>query len=168
MMAKHTASQKTRAIKTILKSKIPKDLKNHDSFLREVEILKILDHPNIMKMYESFEDSKNYHLVTEYCSGGELFDYIVSKKNLSEKVACNIMHQLLSVLIYSHSNGIVHRDLKPENLLLEKKPSGSDVQIKVIDWGTSALIEPGDKLKAQFGTPYYIAPEVLNNLYDER
>jgi len=92
MMAKHTASQKTRAIKTILKSKIPKDLKNHDSFLREVEILKILDHPNIMKMYESFEDSKNYHLVTEYCSGGELFDYIVSKKNLSEKVACNIMH----------------------------------------------------------------------------
>ena len=151
MVAKHIASDKIRAVKTILKSKVPKDLKNHDSFIRESEILKILDHPNIMKMYEFYEDSKNYHLCTEYCSGGELFDYIVSKKNLNEKTACNIMHQLLSVLIYSHSNGVVHRDLKPENLLLERKPvasDGSDVQIKVIDWGTSALIEPGDKLKS--------------------
>ena len=94
-----------------------------------------MDHPNILKIYEFFQDEKRYFLVTELCTGGELFDKISDETYFSEQDAANIVKQVLSAINYIHSNSVVHRDLKPENLLLdmdEQKP-----KIKIIDFGTA-------------------------------
>ena len=104
-----------------------------------------MDHPNILKIYEVFEDDKFIHLVTELCTGGELFDYILEKKKFSEKIAAHFLKQLFQAIVYCHHKGIVHRDLKPENLLLEKHANTAN--LKVIDFGTSALIDPNKKLR---------------------
>lgn len=85
----------------------------------EINILKELDHPNIVRMYEFFEDAKRYYLVTEICKGGELFDEIIARGKFSEKDAAVLIKQVLSCMLYCHNNNIVHRDLKPENILLE-------------------------------------------------
>ena len=125
-----------------------------------------MDHPNILRMYEFYEDNCNYHLVTEICTGGELFDRIVEQEHLSEKYCAEIMEQVISGVNYCHQKNIVHRDLKPENLLLlNKKPNSP---IKIIDFGTSQAFDPTKKMKARLGTPYYIAPEVLNKKYNEK
>jgi calcium-dependent protein kinase len=155
-----------RAIKTIRKSLISSDMKKKTKFFTEVDILKQTDHPNIVKFYEFFEDSKHYHLVTEIVQSGELFDYITSSKTISESIAAHFIKQVLSAVHYCHSKGIVHRDLKPENLLLERK--SSDSILKVIDFGTSALFDPKKKLTHKYGTSYYIAPEVLEKNYNEK
>lgn len=134
--------------------------------LMEVSILKSLDHPNIVKLLEMYEDEKYYYLVQEYCSGGELFDKIQEFHSFSEKQAAEYMRQIVSAIYYCHERGIVHRDLKPENLLIEsKKPNA---QLKVIDFGVSAKYKKGEKLHEKYGTPYYIAPEVLLRNYDEK
>jgi calcium-dependent protein kinase len=108
-------------------------------FYSEINILKNLSHPHILKLYEFYEDSKNIYMVTEMCTGGDLFDHVAGQRFLTEPIAANIMHQLLSAIHYCHSNGVIHRDLKPENLLLESKPKSRDEKlfIKVIDFGTS-------------------------------
>jgi calcium-dependent protein kinase len=125
-----------------------------------------MDHPNILKLYEVFEDQKFIHLVTELCQGGELFDYILEKRKFSEKTAAHFMKQLFQAIAYCHRKGIVHRDLKPENLLLEQH--SETASIKVIDFGTSALIDPKKVLSQKLGTPYYTAPEVLKSNYNEK
>jgi len=104
------------------------------SFKYEISILKKLDHPNILKLYEVFEDEKRYYLVTELCRGGELFDEIVNKVHFSEKEAATIILQILQAVSYCHSLGIVHRDLKPENVLIDKEMNNI---LKIIDFGTS-------------------------------
>ena len=91
-----------------------------ESFKTEMATLKKLDHPNILKLYEVFEDSKKYFLVTEYCKGGELFDEIKRRVTFSEQDAAHIISQLLKGIVYCHGLGIVHRDLKPENVLIDK------------------------------------------------
>ena len=91
-----------------------------ESFENEVATLKVLDHPNILKLYEVFEDKKKYFLVTELCLGGELFDEIINKGRLFERDAANVILQMLKGIAYCHSQGIVHRDLKPENILIDK------------------------------------------------
>lgn len=91
------------------------------SLYNEINILKSLDHPHIMKLYEVYQDESSVYLVTEYLQGGELFDAILNSKHFNETIAAKIMKQLLSVIAYCHSNNIVHRDLKPENLLLINK-----------------------------------------------
>jgi calcium-dependent protein kinase len=131
----------------------------------EVEILKKLIHPNIMQIFEFYEDKKNFYIITEFCDGGELFDKIVEKGQLSESDAANIMKQLLSAVSYIHGNQIVHRDLKPENILLDTKKNNI---IKIIDWGTARFFEKNKKMNRISGTPYYIAPEVLLEKYDEK
>lgn len=125
-----------------------------------------MDHPNIIKIYEVYEDDKHIHLVTELCTGGELFDYILEKKRFSEKIAAHFLKQLFQAIVYCHHKGIVHRDLKPENLLLEKHANTAN--LKVIDFGTSALIDPNKKLKQKLGTPYYTAPEIIKSKYNEK
>lgn len=130
----------------------------------EINNLRDLDHPNILKMYEFYEDPKRYYIVTEICKGGELFDEIKERKFFSEEEASKLMRQVLSCINYCHMNHIVHRDLKPENILLEKNKEMD--QIKIIDFGTSLLFdEDNDKLREKIGTPYYIAPEVLSKKY---
>ena len=136
-----------------------------------MEILSRLSHPNIIRLYEVYEDRLHYNMVTEHCSGGELFDYIVKRRNLTEQFAANVMYQLMSAVNYLHSNNIIHRDLKPENLLLESKPSGftlGNVIIKVSDFGCSLISQKNRKQTQRSGTAYYIAPEVLNQEYDNK
>ncbi|OMJ74256.1 hypothetical protein SteCoe_26883 [Stentor coeruleus] len=162
----HKASGHKRAIKTIQKESITKDMKEHSNFFNEVDILIKADHPNIVKLYEWYEDDKYYHLVTEFVSGGELFDFIIKSRMLSEPIAAHFMKQILSAVAYCHSNNIVHRDLKPENLLLEK--DSADSLLKIIDFGTSKIYDNGGKMTQKYGTAYYIAPEVLRRDYTEK
>ena len=130
----------------------------------EIDILKNLDHPNILRLYEVFEDKKYIYLVTEYCQGGELFDEIISRQRFNEKDAAVIVKQLLSAIAYCHSKKVCHRDLKPENILIDNKET---LSIKLIDFGTSQRFEDEEKMELVLGTAYYIAPEVLKGQYDE-
>lgn len=91
------------------------------TLVSEVNILKTLDHPNIIKVYEFYQDKNFFYIVSELCTGGELFDRISSEKIISEGEASNIINQILCVLNYCHSKGVMHRDLKPENLLYDTK-----------------------------------------------
>jgi calcium-dependent protein kinase len=124
-----------------------------------------MDHPNIIKIIEYFYEKPDFYIITELCTGGEVFDKIMKKTCLPEQEAANIMRQLLSAVFYCHKKSIVHKDLKPENLLFESNNPLSP--IKLIDFGTSTMIQK-TLLKGPEGTPYYIAPEVLNGDYDHR
>ncbi|EAL61115.1 hypothetical protein ACTFIW_006903 [Dictyostelium discoideum] len=127
----------------------------------EIEIMKKVDHPNIVKMHEYFESTDKIYLVVELVTGGPLFDRIVDKKSFTEKEAKLITQQLLQSLVYLHSIGIVHRDLKPENLLL-KTPT--DLTVALSDFGLSKIVGDDVFMKTTCGTPSYVAPEVLNNI----
>ena len=155
-----------RAVKTIEKQSIVKDAKDEAKFFAEVDILRKIDHPNIVRLYEFFEDDKYYHLVTEFIEGGELFDFVIKSKMLSEPIAAHFMNQLLSAVAYCHANNIAHRDLKPENLLLDHE--SPNATLKVIDFGTSTTYNPNDRMTKRYGTSYYIAPEVLQKDYTEK
>jgi calcium-dependent protein kinase len=124
-----------------------------------------LDHPNILKLYEVYEDDDNFHIVTDLALGGEFFNYISESVKFNEEVAAHFMRHILTAVTYLHANGIIHRDIKPENLVLETFDSGSN--LKLIDFGTSALIDSG-KISSKFGTPYYSAPEVSLSTCDEK
>lgn len=122
------------------------------------------DHPNIIKLYEIWEWNDVCFLVLEYCDGGELFQYIIDKKFLSEDVAAYIMKQLFSALEYLHSKSISHRDIKPENFLLFKQ---NDLTcIKMIDFGLSKDFSGQETMHTMSGSPYYIAPEVFMQKYN--
>ena len=159
---RHKTSGIDNAVKIISKRRISEE----DQYLmiNEVNILRDLDHPNIIKIYEVYEDENEIYIVQELCTGGELFDRILKNKNFSEKVAARTIKQVFSAVKYCHLNNIVHRDLKPENLLYESK--SEDALLKIIDFGTSNVFDPSKKMSKRFGTPYYIAPEVIEKHYD--
>ena len=113
----HKESGAQRAVKLLRKAHMDED--ERQMFFNEINILKDLDHPNILKMYEFFEDDKRYYIVTDICKGGELFDEIKDLGHFKEKDAALLIRQVLSCICYCHTNNIVHRDLKPENILLE-------------------------------------------------
>jgi len=163
-MCIHRESAAQRAVKVLRKSHMDDDEKR--MLFNEINILKEIDHPNIVKMYEFFEDEKRYYLVTEICKGGELFDEVLRLGHFTERDAAVLIRQVLSCVNYCHKNNIVHRDLKPENILLE--PSKELDQIKIIDFGTSLVYDPEKPLDEKLGTPYYIAPEVLNKNYNSK
>jgi calcium-dependent protein kinase len=124
----HKITKQIRAVKVL--KKITQD---ENKLFLEVDILAKLSHGNIMQIFEFYEDDTNFYIVSEFCSGGELFDWLSSKGIFSESEACFIIRQILSAICYSHENNIVHRDLKPENILLDdnsEKPI-----LKIIDWG---------------------------------
>lgn len=110
-----------------------------------------LDHPHILNVYEYFEDENHLYIVTELCTGGELFDKIIEKKRFTETEASQIMEQMLSAVVFCHKAGIVHRDLKPENTLYATKRP--DSIIRVIDFGTSIQVGP-DQLHEKIGTVF--------------
>jgi calcium-dependent protein kinase len=157
--ATHIITNQTRAIKKISKSRI----KHPDRLQTEINVMKLSDHPYIVKLYEVWEDERYIYLVMEFCTGGELFNHIISKKRLTEKEAAGLFHQLLAALNYLHQHEIVHRDLKPENLIFSGDPeSGSP--LKLCDFGLSKFCtSPSAKMMSKIGTPFYIAPEVLSN-----
>ena len=147
------------------------ELADIDSFNREIDILIKLDHPNIIKLYEVFENEDFIYIVMELCNGGELFDRIIKRTEMgnpfTEKEAATIFKQLMSAVSYCHSNKIVHRDLKPENLLLLN--NDDDTHIKIIDFGTSLIFKKKNtSMFDRVGTAYYISPEVIDGYYDEK
>jgi len=158
----HIETGQRRAVKVIARSKI----RNWERFQTEVRILQQLDHPNVIKLYEYFEDETNVYLVTELCTGGELFDRIIKEEFFTEQVAAKVFKQILQALNYCHSMNIVHRDLKPENFLFVSPDANAD--LKIIDFGLSKIMEGGKlhRMKTRAGTPYYISPEVLAGNYD--
>jgi calcium-dependent protein kinase len=158
--ALHIPSNEMRAVKIIFKKDCSKD--DQQRIYREVKILKNLDHPNIIKVNEYFDDEKFIYIVMELVHGGELFDKIMEEHHFSEKKAADIFIQILTAVNYLHSNKIVHRDLKPENILFDGE------SIKIIDFGTAKRFDPAKKMKGFHGTHYYVAPEVLEQNYDEK
>lgn len=129
------------------------------SFKQEVEILKRVQHRNIIKFLDFFEDDDCYYLVMEYMAGGELFERIVQNTCYNEDDARNLIISLLNAVKYCHDHNIVHRDLKPENLLLSSIDDNAD--IKLADFGFATSLD-GANLTTQCGTPNYVAPEILN------
>ena len=170
-------SGELRAVKIIKKKALADD--ERKKLKNEAEILRKMDHPNIIKLYEIFEDKKYYYIITEFLTGGELFEKITDEDfygDFTEKDAANIMQQVFRGINYWHSSNIVHRDLKPENLLLENTVSTENLggkkgmKIKIIDFGTSQIYDSSThkKMEERYGTPYYIAPDVLNKSYTEK
>ena len=150
-----------RAVKAIKKKNVDKN-----EFLNEIEVLKTVDHPNIIKLFDCYYDRNFYYMVEEYCSGGDLFDYIQEEKCFTEKKAKIIFKQLLSAINHLHKKKIVHRDLKPENIVFIKTKYNG-IFIKIIDFGASITFK-GQNLSQELGTIYYIAPEVFMNNYNEK
>ena len=142
------------AIKILNKKTIKEKMKNVD--FRENEIITKFHHINIVNVFELIEDKDNYYIIMEYCQKGELFDYIVDKKKLSEEEASIFFYQLINGVSYMHKKGIAHRDLKPENLLLTK-----DKVLKIIDFGLSHEFDGNILLKTKCGSPSYAAPEII-------
>jgi calcium-dependent protein kinase len=152
------------AIKTIHKNQKVFDLK---TLLREINILKVIDHPNIVKFYEFFEDESEIHIVMEFCSGGELFEKIAQKGRFSEEEASKYLKKMFAAVNHLHLLGICHRDLKPQNFLFEDK--SEEAELKLIDFGLSNKSfsnVSGFKMTSLVGTPFYLAPEILQGKYD--
>lgn len=152
------------AVKSISKSQ----MKNIDRFRKEIDIMMKMDHPNILKLYETFEDTRFIYLVLELCLGGELFERIISDKKFTEKKAATVMLHLFRALNYMHNQSVTHRDLKPENFLFVSKEPVDKSALKVIDFGLATYYAAGEPLKTKAGTPYYVAPQVLSGRYDEK
>jgi serine/threonine protein kinase len=145
----HKESQRKVAIKIMNK----KEMKTQDLELvrTEIEILKICQHPNIIRLYDVFENYDHIYIIMEYCGGGDLFAYVEQRSfKLEEKRAAEIIHKLSTSIYYLHSYGIAHRDLKPENILMTDTSEIAD--IRLVDFGLSKIIGPNDTCTEPFGT----------------
>ena len=138
------------------------DIKN------EINILRMMDHPNILKIFEFYSNQKEYYLITELCPMGELFDQIINKGPFNERYSAYILYQIFSAVNYCHKMHILHRDLKPENILIIDKNEDGYPNIKVCDFGTSKIFHSGSIERKFVGSSYYIAPEVLRQKYNEK
>jgi len=147
----------TVAVKIIDKSKV----EEMTDITREIEIMQSMDHPNVIKLFEIYDEPKKMNLIMELVTGGELFDRIVAKGSYTEKDAADVIVTLCGALSYLHDKKIVHRDLKPENILLAS--DAEDAPIKVADFGLARVCGAGDMMKTACGTPGYVAPEILKN-----
>ncbi|XP_044049091.1 serine/threonine-protein kinase BRSK2 isoform X1 [Siniperca chuatsi] len=131
---------------------------------REIAILKLIEHPHVLKLHDVYENKKYLYLVLEHVSGGELFDYLVKKGRLTPKEARKFFRQIMSALDFCHSHSICHRDLKPENLLLDEKNN-----IRIADFGMASLQVGDSLLETSCGSPHYACPEVIRGeKYDGR
>ena len=176
----HRATGNRYAVKTVRKS----SMEEYKNMRNEANLLTALDHPGIIKIFDTYEDDKHLHMVVEICKGGELYDYIVkpskNKKGLelncpSEKVAAVIVRRVVDAVAYLHEHNIVHRDLKLENLLFKMKPDDRKLKsltdVRVIDFGLSTRYDTHhrfaslNRLTSFVGTKFYVAPEVLNQSY---
>ena len=152
---------------------IPKDYYMDNELIKnEIDILKKLSHPNIVRIYEFYETKNCFYIINEFCSEGELFAYI-NHSTLNEQQLSVIFYQVFSGLGYLHEHNITHRDLKPENILISKKEIDllDDEEyfwVKIIDFGTAKIFENNKNEDSVVGSPYYIAPEVLNKDYNEK
>lgn len=157
----HKSSNDQRAVKKIngIKDKDLKKLKE------EYTNLMILDHPNIVKIFERYEEGNFQYIVTELCKGGTIYDYLSRFKSTNEYMVCKIFKQVAEAVSYCHSSGVAHRDLKPDNILIS---SDKELIVKVIDFGLSKQMDHTDEnqyYKSQYGTLYFMAPEVSRGKY---
>lgn len=157
------ATKAVRAVKRIAK----KSAGEIARVIQEVAIMKTLDHPNIVKLFETFEDDDYLYLVLEYCAGGDVLDNLLSNGIMDELAAAMVMRGMLSALNYLNANGYVHRDLKPENIMYKADSAESTVsQLRLVDFGYSCRApDEGKALQTKVGSPYYVAPEVLSGSY---
>ncbi|KAM9589187.1 maternal embryonic leucine zipper kinase isoform 2-T2 [Morphnus guianensis] len=154
-LARHLLTAEKVAIKIMDKAALGDDLPRVKI---EIDAMKNLSHQHICRLYQVIETSKKIFMVLEYCPGGELFDYIISKDRLSEEEARVFFRQIVSAIAYVHSQGYAHRDLKPENLLIDKERN-----LKLIDFGLCAKPKGGldNHLNTCCGSPAYAAPELI-------
>ena len=162
-LAIHQDTGEKVAIKIIRKSafevKPNLEMKVH----REISLMKIVSHPNILKLIDVYESERHLYVVLEYAEHGELFDYLVMKRNLEEQQAFEFFRQIVLAIEYLHVHGICHRDLKPENILLDGQN-----RIKIADFGFARWVKRGIA-ETSCGSPHYAAPEVIRGTpYDGR
>ncbi|XP_054982537.1 serine/threonine-protein kinase SIK1 [Sorex araneus] len=153
-LARHRVTKTQVAIKIIDKTRL--DSSNLEKIYREVRIMKLLNHPHIIRLYQVMETKDMLYIVTEFAQNGEMFDYLTANGHLSEDEARKKFWQILSAVEYCHSHHIVHRDLKTENLLLD-----GNLDIKLADFGFGNFYKPGEPLSTWCGSPPYAAPEVF-------
>ena len=156
---KQRSTGRTFAMKIVNKKN---NINNNKNFLNEIYILRKLDHPNILKIYEYFSNEQFWCFIMEYVSGGELYEKIYNMQNYDENKTAIIMKQIFSCVSYLNQMGIVHRDLKPENMMMT---NNNDLEIKLIDFGTATFLKKGYYLNKKTGSPYYVAPEILKGHY---
>ena len=147
--------------------KISKEKEEEENLMNEIEILRKLDHPNILKITDFYPLKNEYNIITEYCQEGELFDEIKAHAPFNEPLAAWYMRQILSAVSYCHNMNIIHRDLKPENILIVKRVKSGFHPIKIIDFGTAKVFQKEKSEHMLIGSAYYIAPEVISRNYSE-
>lgn len=169
--ATHRRTRARRAVKSVGKAGLRRYVKDVSGFVRrEVDILKRLDHPNIIRLYEAFEDDATIYIVLEVCDGGDLLERVtVARERLPERAAAGLLTQMLSAVQHLYLRGIVHRDLKPENFLFAKREPENEplppvaAPVKLIDFGLSRRLsfEAGTRMTPKIGTTEYMAPEAF-------
>ena len=152
-----------KAIKKTSKSKV-----DEEGLMNEINILRKMDHPNILKITDFYSQKNEYDIITEYCQEGELFNEIKQYAPFNETITGHYMKQILTAVCYCHGMNIVHRDLKPENILIVKRAKNGCHPIKIIDFGTAKVFSKEKSEHLLIGSAYYIAPEVLSRNYTEK
>ena len=159
-LVRNRKTSKLAAVKVMKKSDM--DDEDKQSVLDEVNIMRKLQHPNIVQFIDFFDEELNMYAVIEYLEGGTMFDRVVKKESYNEKDARDLVYIFLSSLKYCHSKDIVHRDIKPENILMASNDDDADV--KIADFGLSIHLPNGELCYRGCGTPNYLAPEMLKNI----
>ncbi len=158
-MALRTKTGEQCAVKIINKSGLNE--LEREMLRSEVAVAQFVEHPNVIRFHGVIQSPAHVYIVTELIKGGELTGFIEKRSRLDEDQAAAILYALLSAVAYLHGCGIAHRDIKPENVLLETKADGTVENVKLIDFGFSRVVLPGELMLEQCGTLTYIAPEVL-------
>ncbi len=161
---RHKILGKDFAMKIIEKS----PYSNTKQIINEINILKQLDHPNVLKVLEFHLTKDKFYIITDYCPEGELFDELDKKSKFTEEETSFIIYQILQAVRYCHKMQVLHRDIKPENIMITKREKNGCLQVKLIDFGTAKIFEKGQSENRYVGSSYYMAPEVLKRKYDEK
>ena len=166
--AKNRITDIMRAMKIIKRQKHSSEQEKRE-IINEINILKTMDHPNIVKIFEFYSNKDSYSIIMEYCRGGQLVSEIKSYGPFDEKYTAYVMYQIFSAINYCHNMNIIHRDLKPENILIvSKNKSNNYPNIKIGDFGMSKVVEKNAVQNLVVGTIYYVAPEVIKKKYNEK
>mmetsp|Transcript_63256 Transcript_63256/g.119723 ORF Transcript_63256/g.119723 Transcript_63256/m.119723 type:complete len:389 (-) Transcript_63256:48-1214(-) len=167
--ARHLVSRTKFAVKEASKKRadgklsLPEDV---GGLRHEMDVMQTLDHPNIVKVIETYEDASNFWLVLELCEGGRVDDFVAQIGQFTEKDASHIMKQVLGATAYMHNRSICHRDLKPQNLLFQSRSPIESNTVKVADFGLACACPQGRELRDKVGSVEYMAPQVLEKRYD--